>query len=95
MLNAYRKYPSSERRFLMRSCQRFSGAEARHHLGNFPDQTRHVRRVEIAIDYIRSQDIASAAHLPQESVDCSYKCDIDTVPDTRSETNNGRDSGFI
>lgn len=49
----------------------------------------------LGINDLESRDIASAAHLPQVSVECSYKCDVESVPDTESETSNGRDSGLI
>lgn len=95
MSSTHAQCHSSERRFRMRGRERFFCEETRDHLGSYLGRRRHNRLVWLGINDLRPRDIASAAHLSQESVECSYKCDVETVPDTRSETNNGRDSGFI
>lgn len=79
----------------MRGRERLSGAETRRHLVSSTGQRRHIRRVWLGINNRRPRDIASAVHLSQVFVERSYKCNVETVPDTRSETTNGRDSGFI
>lgn len=83
--------------FIRTSLPWFFCAETRDRLGSYPGRRRHNRRVWLGINNLNiwPRDIASAAHLSQEPVECSYKCDVETVPDTRSETNNGRDSGLI